>query len=111
MKWLLLPLSIPIMVGLAVAARGDPNSDDAAFLASLSRAGITYRSADQAVTAAKSVCDLISSGNSGPEVVRQLTDANPAFATDAATKFTGIAVNAYCPDQLTPGSDGSAKSP
>lgn len=109
MRRLLLLVSIPIMVSLAVPAHADPDSTDAAFLASLRQAGITYQDPDQAVTAAKKVCDLISSGKSAPDVVQQLRNANPGFTMDAATKFTGIAANAYCPDQLTASGEGSTK--
>jgi hypothetical protein len=111
MRRLALLLDIPIMIILAVAAHADPDSNDAdaTFLASLRQAGITYQSPDQAVAAGKKVCDLISSGKSAPDVVQQLISANPGFTTDGATKFAGIAANAYCPDQLNPSGDGSAE--
>jgi hypothetical protein len=39
--------------------------------------------------------------------VQDLRDANPKFTLDAATRFVGIAANAYCPDQLSsPGNQG-----
>ena len=103
-------VGIPIMIALAVPAHADPDSGgDATFLASLHQAGITYQDPGQAVAAGKKVCDLISSGKAAPDVVQQLRAANPGFTTDAATTFTGIAANAYCPDQLTPSGGESAK--
>lgn len=111
MRRLALLLGIPVMIGLAVAAHADPDSNDAdaTFLASLRQARITYQSPDQAVAAGKKVCELISSGKAAPDVVQQLRNANPGFTMDAATKFTGIAANIYCPQELTPSGDGSTK--
>lgn len=40
-------LSIPLMIGLAVPAHAGPSGDDAVFLASLERAGITYSHPDR----------------------------------------------------------------
>ena len=96
------------MIGCA-AAHADPESDNAAFLYSLRQAGITYQNPDQAVAAAKTVCNLISRGKAAPDVVQQLRNANPGFTMDRATEFTGIAANAYCPEQLTPSGEESAK--
>jgi hypothetical protein len=102
MKLLLALLSISVMIGLAVPARGDPDSDDGAFLASLQKAGITYQNAGQAIAAGKAVCGLIDEGESGLEVVEDLKTNNPAFTMDGAAKFAAISAHAYCPQQLTP---------
>lgn len=58
-------LSIPLMIGLAVPAHAGPSGDDAVFLASLERAGITYSHPDQAIASGKAVCALVESGESG----------------------------------------------
>ncbi|KAF3419684.1 hypothetical protein BIS44_0997, partial [Mycobacterium tuberculosis variant bovis BCG] len=52
-------LSIPLMIGLAVPAHAGPSGDDAVFLASLERAGITYSHPDQAIASGKAVCALV----------------------------------------------------
>lgn len=102
MKLLLALLSISVVIGLAVPARGDPDSGDGAFLASLQKAGITYQNPGQAIAAAKAVCGLIDDGESGLEVVEDLKTNNPAFTMDGAAKFAAISATAYCPQQLTP---------
>lgn len=102
-------LSVPTVIGIAVPAHADPGSDDAAFLASLQKAGITYGNADQAIAAGKTVCALIGDGKSGLEVVRDLEETNPGFTLDGAAKFAGIAASAYCPQQLSRSGSGSDK--
>ncbi|EUA42645.1 hypothetical protein I553_6505 [Mycobacterium xenopi 4042] len=86
-------------------AHGDPGAEDgtdnAAFLASLRKAGITYHNADQAITAAKAVCGLIDNGESGLEVLKDLKTTNPGFTTDGAAQFAAIAARSYCPQQLS----------
>lgn len=90
------------MVGLAVPARASGDDVDDAFLASLNKAGITFRNPDQAVAAGHTVCQLVRSGKQGPEVLAVLQSANPGIAPDGARTFLGISVNAYCPDLLLP---------
>lgn len=111
MRRLLLILSIGIMIGSAVPAHSDPDGNDAAFLSSLQKAGITYPNPDQAVAAGRSVCDLVSNGKPAPDVVQALRDANPGFKLDSATRFVGIAANAYCPAQLVTGADDRPPRP
>lgn len=72
-------LSIPLMIGLAVPAHAGPSGDDAVFLASLERAGITYSHPDQAIASGKAVCALVESGESGLQVVNELRTAIPGF--------------------------------
>lgn len=102
MKLTLAMLSAVTMAGLAVPAHADTASDDAAFLASLRQAGITYTNPDQAIAAAKAVCGLVANGESGLQVLKDLKSTNPGFTTDGAAQFAGIAANAYCPQQLAP---------
>ncbi len=107
MRLLPVLISVAAMLGVVAPAQADSdNSDDAAFLAALTKAGITYQSPDRAVAAGKKVCDLASGGKTQLEILRDIRDLNPGFTLDGAAKFTEAAANAYCPDQLSSGSDG-----
>jgi hypothetical protein len=103
---LLVALGVTAVIGLLGSAQANADSTDDAFLASLRQANITYGKPDQAVAAARSVCEMVASGKKAADVVNALKDANPKFTLDGATRFVGIAANAYCPDQLSPGSHG-----
>lgn len=109
MRVLLTLASVSTMVALAVPAHGDPgvqespNADNAGFLASLGKAGITYNSPDQAIAAGQAVCGLIGNGESGLEVLKDLKTTNPGFTTDGAAQFAAIAARSYCPQQLVSG--------
>ena len=92
-------------LGLAVPAHAEPDGKDADFIATLNKAGITYRSPDQAVAAGKEVCALMNDGESGADVVKKVTEVNPGFAVTSATQFAAIAASAYCPQFVT-GSGG-----
>lgn len=94
-------LSIPLMIGLAVPAHAGPSGDDAVFLASLERAGITYSHPDQAIASGKAVCALVESGESGLQVVNELRTRNPGFSMDVCCKFAAISAHVYCPHQIT----------
>lgn len=94
-------LSIPLMIGLAVPAHAGPSGDDAVFLASLERAGITYSHPDQAIASGKAVCALVESGESGLQVVNELRTRNPGFSMDGCCKFAAISAHGYCPHQIT----------
>jgi hypothetical protein len=107
MRRLLLALSAAAVLGSAVPVYALADSTDDSFIASLNTAGITFNNRNQAVTAGRYVCDLVAKGTKASEVVQDLRDANPKFTLDAATRFVGIAANAYCPDQLSsPGNQG-----
>ncbi|KBB64426.1 hypothetical protein AO57_03945, partial [Mycobacterium tuberculosis M1956] len=93
--------SIPLMIGLAVPAHAGPSGDDAVFLASLERAGITYSHPDQAIASGKAVCALVESGESGLQVVNELRTRNPGFSMDGCCKFAAISAHVYCPHQIT----------
>lgn len=97
---LLLTLTSPIaMIGIAVPAYADDN--DQQFLAELRQSGITYQDPDRAITAAKSVCQLVDEGKSDAEIVTELQSRNPAFQGMGAAKFTTLAAAHYCPKYLT----------
>ncbi|CAJ1495181.1 DUF732 domain-containing protein [[Mycobacterium] kokjensenii] len=89
-------------VCVAGPAHADPvGSDaDAAFLGSLTAAGITYSYPDQAIITAKLVCKLIAQGKPSAEVLEGLKERNPGLTTEHGTQFVGIAAQLYCPDQL-----------
>lgn len=104
----LLPVltSVAAIIVLAAPARADSDdNDDGAFLAALTKAGITYQSPERAVAAGKKVCDLASGGKSQLEILRDIRDLNPGFTLDGAAEFTEAAANAYCPDQLSTDTD------
>ncbi|ORB10952.1 DUF732 domain-containing protein [Mycobacterium noviomagense] len=105
--------SVCTLIALAGPGHADPGAeegtDNAAFLASLRNAGITYNNADQAITAGHAVCGLIDNGESGLEVLKDLKSTNPGFTTDGAAQFAAIAARSYCPQQLAPSSGAGAK--
>lgn len=101
-------LCLPVLIGVAGAARADPEAPgppdpkSAAFLDSLHAAGITYNRTDLVIATAEAVCKMVAGGKSGPEVVAALQSRNPALAPDRAGQFLAIAMRSYCPDQLAP---------
>jgi hypothetical protein len=104
----LLPVltSAAVIIGMAAPAYADSDdNNDGAFLAALTKAGITYQSPERAIAAGKKVCDLASGGKSQLDILRDVRDLNPGFTLNGAAKFTEAAANAYCPDQLSTDSD------
>lgn len=94
--------NLALVAGVAVGttAHAEPGLADDSFLAALTNAGITYRSAFQAVAAGQAVCGLMEEGMSGIDVVAELKKSNPGFTLDSAAKFAAIAANEYCPHHL-----------
>jgi hypothetical protein len=88
------------IIGLAAPAHGDPAGDDAAFLAALSKAGITVPDASRAITSAQAVCGLMRNGETGLQVLTDVRKQNPGLTLDGAALFTAIASNTYCPEHL-----------
>jgi hypothetical protein len=88
------------VIGLATPAQADPNGPDADFLAGLNNAGITYQSGPDAIGIGRRACELMDQGHSQADVVKNMTDQNPGFTPDAATKFVEIAENVYCPQRI-----------
>jgi Protein of unknown function (DUF732) len=111
MRLVLLMASAAVVIGTAAPAYADPDGKDQAFLTALSQAGLTYLSADRAITAGKQVCSLADGGMTGEEIVKNLQDKNPGFAGPGAAKFAAIAASAYCPEKLTQTEDGQAPKP
>jgi hypothetical protein len=105
MKLLLTMASVAAAIGMAVPAHAD--STDDSFIASLKAAGITYTDADAAVGAGKWVCDKVNGGTEMSDVVKTLTTKNTSLNPEKATKFAGIAANAYCPDAVSTASSPS----
>lgn len=93
-------------VCLAAPAHAEPSAPaeltdtDNTFLVSLQAAGITYKSPDQAINAARVVCGLIADGKPSPKVLEGLKANNPGLTTEHGSQFVGIAAQVYCPDQL-----------
>lgn len=79
---------------------GDDGAGDAAFLTALRAAGLTFASEEQAIVAGHAVCSMANNGETGLQVVKQLTTDNPGLTMDAAARFAAAAANAYCPHQL-----------
>ncbi|MDI3314484.1 MAG: DUF732 domain-containing protein [Mycobacterium sp.] len=72
----------------------------------LKDAGITYSNATKVVAAGKAVCMEMDNGTSAPDVVKQLTEANPGFMVHNAERFVGIAASVYCPQHIATSSGG-----
>jgi uncharacterized protein DUF732 len=96
--------SFAAVLGVATPAQADPNGNgsgpDASFLTALDNAGITYQSKAGAVAVGKRACELMDQGHPASDVIMSVSASNPGFTTDAATKFTAIATNTYCPQHL-----------
>ncbi len=105
MRFLPFLASAVALVGMAVPVHAD--SDDDAFLAALSKAGITYQSPDRVIRAGQKVCDLARSGTTELDIIRDVHELNPAFTTAKAALFVQAAASAYCPDRLSAGDGGT----
>ena len=96
------------MIGVAAPAYADDGdggdiSNDKDFLAELRQVGLTYQDPDNAVAAAKSVCQLVDDGKSATEIITELRNRNPSFQGAAAAKFTALAAAHYCPEYMSGG--------
>ena len=100
MRRLPMLLSVVTMVTVAAPALAHADGNDQSFLVALQQAGLSYQDPDRAVSAGKQVCDLVSGGMTGVDIVKNLEQYNPGFAGDGAAKFTAIAAEAYCPNAL-----------
>ena len=109
MKVLPFLASVVALIGTAAPAHADP--DDDAFLAALTKAGISYQSPDKAIKAGQKVCDLANSGTSQLDIVRDIRDLNPSFTMASAAKFANAAATVYCPERLAVDSGGTAPAP
>jgi len=99
----LLSLSMGIVVAAPAYADVDAPPGDAnneAFLADLHQVGITFQDPNQALKAGKTVCGLLSRGESGLQLVSDLEDNNPALNTSGAVQFATLSAKSFCPHQL-----------
>ena len=110
------PMRLPLMlatvaaiVGFAVPALAGPPpgpvpddpAADSAFLDSLNKAGMTYRSGTDAVAAGRMACNMMISGRSEKDVVDELSMRNPGLNSGGAMRFAALASSTYCPDYLS----------
>lgn len=110
MKKVLLSAGVAVAITAAAPAHADVAGKDQAFLNSLTQAGLVYMNPDRAIAAGKSVCQLAGAGMEGTEIVKNLQDKNPGFQGDGAAKFTALAAQAYCPEELTPAGTAPASA-
>ncbi|SPM37360.1 hypothetical protein MRAB57_5207 [Mycobacterium rhizamassiliense] len=103
-------LSVATAIALAGPAHADPTTSatptpdpavDADFLAQLRQAGLNFQDPAAAISAAKTVCELVDSGEQDTNIVNNLQLRNPGFSGNGAARFTMIAANSYCPKYLT----------
>jgi hypothetical protein len=108
MRLILAFAGLAVAVGAAAPALADPPPPgvpdnpgaDSAFLDSLNKAGMTYNSAPNVITAGRKACDLMNQGLSQGELVNKLSLLNPGLNSGGAMKFAALASSAYCPDFL-----------
>lgn len=105
MRLLIAVAGASIMIGVAGAAHADPGND-AAFIASLDAAGITYQDANQAINIAKAVCRLMADNKPAPEVLQLLQARNPGLGSERGSQFIAISARTYCPTQIAPTNPG-----
>jgi Protein of unknown function (DUF732) len=111
MRLPLMLATVAATIGLAAAvpALADPPpgpvpddpAADAAFLDSLNKAGMTYRSGPDAVAAGRMACNMMISGRSEKDVVDELSMRNPGLNGGGAMRFAALASSTYCPDYLS----------
>ena len=105
-RGLLLVLGVAAVIGGAAPAYAEPDvgddggNADAIFLNGIRAAGLTFNSNEQAITVGHAVCSMANNGETGLQVVKQLTADNPGLTMDGASQFAAIAANAYCPHHL-----------
>ena len=98
MRLLVVLAAAVAVAGLATPAQAD--DADARFLAALNNAGITYHSGPDAVGIGRMACELMDQGHPELDVIKSMTEQNPGFTHDSATKFTQIAETIFCPQHI-----------
>ncbi|WP_428341789.1 DUF732 domain-containing protein [Mycobacterium sp.] len=96
MRLLGLPACFAALIAIAAPAQADTGGD-AAFVAGLNSAGISYKSGPDAVGIGRRACDLMDQGHAQADIVKAMIDQNPGFTTAGATKFVEVAENKLCP--------------
>lgn len=119
MRLPLMLATVAATIGLAAAvpALADPPpgpvpddpAADAAFLDSLNKAGMTYRSGPDAVAAGRMACNMMISGRSEKDVVDELSMRNPGLNGGGAMRFAALASSTYCPDYLSKSSQHTSQ--
>lgn len=110
-KCVLTFVSLPVIIVAAGPAHGDPGGGssvdvDTSFLAALNAAGITYSDPGKSITAGQTMCEFVDQGKSGKGLVATLQKHNENLTTERARQFIGIALQAYCPQNLASGMKG-----
>jgi hypothetical protein len=107
MRLLFVLAAAATIIGSAAPALADPPPPppdnpgaDSAFLDSLNKAGMTYNSAPNAITAGRKACDFMNQGLSQGDLVSKLSLLNPGLNSGGAMKFAALASSAYCPQWL-----------
>jgi hypothetical protein len=102
MRFLVTLASFVAVIGVATPVHADPGTSapDRGFLATLTKAGITFQDPTVAVAVAKMTCALMDQGNSQAGVIKSVSSSNPGFSRDGAAKFTMIAASAYRPQHM-----------
>jgi hypothetical protein len=111
MRFKTILISVTAVVAMAAPAYADPDTDagtdkgtsaaDTDFLNQLKQAGLTYQDPAKAISAAKTVCQLVDDGTPDTDIDNNLQLRNPGFTGNGAAKFTTIAAGEYCPKYLT----------
>lgn len=94
MRLLVVLAGFTAAIGLAAPVQADLNGD---FLAALKSAGITYKNGPDAIGTGQRACQLMDQGNPEADVIKSMARQNPGFTNDAASQFTKIAENVFCP--------------
>ena len=102
MRFLIMLAGFAAVLGMATPAQADPGNSgpDASFLATLTKAGITYQDPNVAVAVGRKACELMDQGNPQAGVIKSVSSSNPGFTPDGAAQFTMIAASAYCPQHM-----------
>src|SRR5262245_56577445 len=81
---------------LVTAAPASASPEDDAFIQTITQQGITFPSADYAISTGHEVCDLIDGGRA-PESVAQEISGNSGLGVNDTGFFVGAAIGVYCP--------------
>ena len=96
-----LAVAVPALADPPPAPVPDDPAADSAFLDSLNKAGMTYRSGADAVAAGRMACNMMISGRPEKDVVDELSMRNPGLNGGGAMRFAALASSTYCPDYLS----------
>ncbi|TSD95132.1 DUF732 domain-containing protein [Skermania sp. ID1734] len=91
-------VSVSMVTG-AGAAFATPDQDQQ-FINKLDSQGITFPSANSAISDAHVVCNKFASGNTFEDVFGMVKDANPDLSNYNDGYFIGASVVVYCPQYL-----------